>query len=213
MTDLQTLLFDAGRPGAEPSAHVVDGDLARGRRALARRRLRRGGTRTLLVAAAAVGSLVVVQAQGVSQSPKHSATPSVRTSPIKLVAYTGTQPEGYTVDSVPAGWEIQGVNNYVLTIAAVGDPDRQVDSFAGKLVVMLMSKDGSIPTTGSRVAVGSGSGIVSHLDPSAAQLFFTDAGGHVLDIQVPPTLHWTDAQMGQFGAAVHVNPTAQNGAG
>jgi hypothetical protein len=213
MTDLQTLLLDAGRPGAEPSAHVVDDDLARGRRALARRRLRQGGTRSVLVAAAAVGTLVVVQAQGVSQSPTHTATRSVQTSPIKLVAYTGSQPEGYTVDSVPAGWEIQGVNNYVLTIAAVGNPDRHVDSFAGKLVVMLLSKDGSIPTTGSHVAVGSRSGVVSHLDPTTAQLFFTDAAGHVLDIQVPAALHWTDAQIGQFGAAVHVNATAQAGRG
>jgi hypothetical protein len=213
MTDLQTLLFDAGRPGAEPSAHVVDDDLARGRRALARRRLRRGGTRSLLVAAAAVGSLVVVQAQGVSQRPTQTATKSVPSSSIKLVAYTGTQPAGYTVDSVPAGWEIQGVNNYVLTIAAAGDPDRQVDSFAGKLTVMLLSKDGSIPTTGSRVAVGSGYGVISHFDPTTAQLFFTDVAGHVLDIQVPASLHWTDAQIGQFGAAVHVNPSAQAGVG
>jgi hypothetical protein len=213
MTDLQALLLDAGRPGAEPSAHVVDDDLARGRRALARRRLRRGGTRSVLAAAAAVGTLFVVQAQGVSPSPTHTATRSVPTSSIKLVAYTGTQPEGYTVDSVPAGWEIQGVNNYALTIAAVGDPDRQVDSFAGKLVVMLLSKDGSIPTTGSRVAVGSGYGVVSHFDLSTAQLFFTDAAGHVLDIQVPVALHWTDAQIGQFGAAVHVNATAQAGVG
>jgi hypothetical protein len=213
MTDLQTLLLDAGRPGADPSAHVVDDDLARGRRALARRRLRRGGTGGLLVAAAAIGSLAVVQAQGVSQSPTHTATRSTATAPIALVAYTGTQPEGYTVDSVPTGWEIQGVNNFVLTIAAVGDPDRQVNSFAGKLVVMLLSKDGSIPTTGSQVAVGSRSGVISHFDPSTAQLFFTDVAGHVLDIQVPAALHWTDAQIGQFGAAVHVNATAQAGRG
>ena len=166
MTDLQTLLLDAGRAGAEPPAYVVDDDLARGRRALVRRRLRRGGSRSLLVAAAAIGSLAVVQAPGVSPSPTHTATRSAATAPIELVAYTGTQPEGYTVDSVPTGWEIQGVNNFVLTIAAIGDPDRQVDSFAGKLVVMLLSKDGSIPTTGSQVAVGSRSGVISHIDPS-----------------------------------------------
>ncbi|MCW2571205.1 MAG: hypothetical protein JWO88_1263 [Frankiales bacterium] len=213
MTDLQTLLLDAGQPGAEPSANVVDEDLARGRRALAHRRLRRGGTRTVLAAAAAVGALFVVQAQGVSPSPAHTATGPAGTSSIKLVAYTGTQPAGYTVDAVPAGWEIQGVNNYVLTIAAAGNPDRLVDSFAGKLVVMLLSKDASIPTTGSRVAVGSSSGVVSHFDPSTAQLFFTDAAGHVLDIQVPAALRWTDAQIGQFGAAVHVNASAQAGVG
>jgi hypothetical protein len=78
---------------------------------------------------------------------------------------------------------------------------------------MLMSKDGSVPTTGSPVAVGSRSGVISHLDPSTAQLFFTDAAGHVLDIQVPASLHWTDAQIGQFGAAVHVNATAEAGRG
>jgi hypothetical protein len=222
MTDLQTLLLDAGRPGAEPSAQVVDDDLTRGRRALTRRRLRRSGTRSVVVAAAAVGSLLVVQAQGGAPSSRtHTAIQSVRppapkpvhNPSIRLVAYTGTQPEGYTVDSVPAGWEIQGVNNYVLTIAAVGNPDKAVDSFLGKLAVMLMSKDGSIPTTGNHVAVGSTTGIVSHVDPTTAQLFFTDDKGHVLDIQVPAALHWTDAQIGQFGAAVHVNASAQAGMG
>ncbi|MCW2571273.1 MAG: hypothetical protein JWO88_1331 [Frankiales bacterium] len=221
MTDLQNLLRDAGRPGADPSAHVVDDDVARGRGALARRRLRRGGTRGVLVAAA-VGSLFIVQAHGgghpgptgsAIQPPRLPVTKPMVKPSIKLVAYTGSQPAGYTVDFVPAGWEIQGVNHFVLTIAAVGDPDKQVDSFAGKLVAMLMSKGGSIPTTGKRVAVGSTTGIVSHFDPSAAQLFFTDAKGHVLDIQVPPALHWTDEQIGEFGAAVHVNPTAQAGEG
>jgi hypothetical protein len=215
MTDLQTLLLDAGRPGADPPAHVVDDDLARGRRALVRQRLRRGGTRSLLVAAAAVGSLLVVQTQGPSQSPEHAAGPSApgSTSSVKLVAYTGSQPQGYTVGSVPDGWEIQGVDNYALVIAAVGNPDRQLDSFAGKLVVMLLSKDASIPTTGTRVAVGSTTGIVSHVDPATAQLFFTDAAGHVLDIQVPAALNWTDAQIGQFGAVVHANASAQAGVG
>jgi hypothetical protein len=217
MTDLETLLLDAGRAGAEPPAYVVDDDLARGRRALVRRRLRRGGSRSLLVAAAVVGSLLVVQTQSASPtSPARTATPSApgsTSTSINLVAYTGSQPQGYTVDSVPDGWEIQGVDNYALVIAAVGNPDRQLDSFAGKLVVMLLSKDASIPTTGTRVAVGSTTGIVSHVDPATAQLFFTDAAGHVLDIQVPAALNWTDAQIGQFGAVVHANPSAQAGVG
>jgi hypothetical protein len=212
MTDLHTRLLEASRPGAEPAAYVVDQDVARGRRALARRNMRRVGTRGVLVAAAAVGTLVITQTGGGTSHPGQAATQTAG-SRTQLVAYTGTQPKGFTVDSVPSGWEIQGVNGYALTIAANGDPDQSLDSFAGKLAVMLLSKSASIPTSGTHVSVGATTGIVSHVDPSTAQLFYTDAAGHAVVIQVPASLHWTDQEIGEFGSAVHVNASAQAGVG
>ncbi|PZS27194.1 MAG: hypothetical protein DLM59_16850 [Pseudonocardiales bacterium] len=220
MTDLHTMLTRAGRPGAAVPNDVVDADVARGQRALTRRRMRRGGTRVALVAAAAVGAIVLVNQPG---APSAQAPPAAgraartvvppQARPIKLVDYTGRQPDGYTVDSVPAGWEIQGVNDFVLTIGAVGDPDKNVDSFVGKLVVMLASTDETPLTTGTRVVVGAGTGLVSRDDPATALLSFRDAAGHWIDVQVPAALHWTDAQIGAFGGAVHVNATAQPGHG
>ena len=38
----------------------------------------------------------------------------------KLVAYTGEQPAGFTLDRVPDGWEVQGVNRFFLMLAPQG---------------------------------------------------------------------------------------------
>ena len=222
MDDMNALLTRAAtaHPLTPGSPGLVDADLARGRQALHRRRLRRGGVRTALVALAAVGTVAVLQPHAVaprvpsaSPSAERQSTAGTRTLPaISLVAYTGTQPDGYTVDSVPEGWEIQGVNNYALVIAPKGSADQSLDSFENKLVVMLISKDATVPTTGPVVAVGSHTGRISHFD-TTAQLFFSDGAGHTLDVQVPPALHWTDQQIGQFGVAVHANATAVAGVG
>ena len=41
-----------------------------------------------------------------------------------------------------------------------------------------------------------------------------DAPGHKwVDVQAPLSLHWTDAQLGQFAAGVHVNAGAEAGVG
>jgi hypothetical protein len=217
MTELEPL-FESARTTQSASQATVDADVARGRQALHRRRARR----TPIVAGAAVvavaGALAASQAIGTSSGSANVASPtggsSVARSSIALVAYSGTQPQGYTVDSVPTGWQIQGVNNYALTIAPVGDSDTNVDSFDGKLVVMLRSSDDVGARTGDNVMIGSTPGVIDHSeDAFASQVFFTDAAGHRLDIQVPPALHWSDAQMAEFAAAVHVNATAQAGIG
>ena len=141
MTDLDTLLSQAAHSPATPAPEaVVDADLARGRRALNHRRMRRTGTRSVLAGALAIGAFAAYspgshpagtaprRAAGctptrqASLTPPRPATGKAAAVPagIKLVAYTGEQPKGYTVDSVPAGWELQGVNNFALVIAPVG---------------------------------------------------------------------------------------------
>ncbi|BEP16510.1 hypothetical protein acdb102_48210 [Acidothermaceae bacterium B102] len=234
MTDLETLLSNAGQHPGPSDPALVDADVARGRRALTHRRMRRTGTRSLLVGALAVGSFAVVQNQGghpgttaakapttvvtktTTKTTNKATTGTTKIAAIKLVAYTGSQPEGYTVDSVPSGWEIQGVNNYGLVIAPVGFGDTDVSSFEGKIVVMLLSHDAKPLTAseGDQVAVGSGTGIVSNFDrKDGLQLSYQDANGHQVMIQAPLSLHWTDAQLGQFAAGVHVSPTAVAGFG
>jgi hypothetical protein len=141
--------------------------------------------------------------------PKTTVQPAIR-----LVAYTGAQPAGYTVNQVPAGWEIQGVNNFALAIAPTGFADQDLNDFVGKLVVMLISKDEKPPTDGVPVDVGvPGTGRISHDNPGEPILTFKDESGHWLDIQVPASLHWTDAQVAAFGNHVHANATAEAGAG
>ena len=213
MTDLQSLFSQAARAGDGPAAEgVVDADLVRGRRALTHRRMRRTGTRSVLAAALAIGTFAAVSPHGGHDSAS-TATGKPASASIKLVAWTGAQPQGYTVDSVPAGWEIQGVNNFVLAIAPIGFPNQRLDVFSGKLVVMLLSPDEAPPTTGTRVDIGvAGTGRISHLNPEPI-LTFEDSHGRWLDIQVPVALHWTDAQVVAFGEAVHANATAVAGRG
>jgi hypothetical protein len=217
MTDLQTLLSTAALSdsSAYASAAVADADVLRGHRALARRKLKQRAGRSALLGAVVVAGVGVVQLQHGSSAPATRATPSTQqaASATALVAYTGKQPAGFTVDAVPAGWTIQSVNTYALTIARVGATDLDPSSYASKLVVMLKSKAVPIPTAGTPVAVGTGRGVISYFDPSAAQLFFKDSTGRVLDIQVPPSLHWSAAQIGQFGASVHANSGAATTAG
>lgn len=215
MSDLQTLLTKAARPGPAASAATADADLHRGRRARTRRRLRRGASGLTAAALVTAGAFALPDGHSAPAKVAHPVSRPHGTVPaaIKLVAYTGTQPAGYTVDSVPAGWEIQGVNNYVLLIAPNGFADTRLDSFEGKLTVMLQSVDQTELPEGTPVMVGSAHGVISHADATAAQLFFTDAAGHKLDIQVPPALRWSDAQIARFGTAVHVNPGATAGRG
>jgi hypothetical protein len=254
MTDLETMLSNAGRSGPyqDAAADVVDADVARAHRALVHRRVRRTGGRSLAVGALALGSFAVLHTQSGGQTAttgiaapttktatttkpvatkratttpamvatvptvpktKTAASPAVHELAIKLVDYTGTQPPGYTVGSVPSGWDLQGVSNFALVIGPKGDADQELNDFQGKLVVMLASSDEPAHQTGTPVAVGDLTGVVRHTDPNVTQLFVTDAAGHHIDIQAPTSLHWSDAQVGAFAATVHVNPNAQAGVG
>lgn len=232
MTDLDALLSQAAQsPVTPPSERLVDADVARGHRALVHRKMRRTGTRSALAAVVAVGTFAAVHTSSgssgstVAKAPSTTQTSTSTTAAlpkaadlsIKLVAYTGTQPDGYTVDSVPAGWEIQGVNNYNLDIAPVASTDQDLNSFVGKIVVMLQSNDATSLTAaqGNTVAVGNGTGIVSNFDrKDGLQLNYKDAAsGKWVMVQAPLSLHWTDTELGQFAAGIHVSASAEAGNG
>lgn len=231
MTDLESLLHRAARPGAaEPVTDgVVDDDINRGRRALVRQRIRRGGSRTLLAGALLAGGFSVLDSQtggaggdSTAGSPVPGVAELAREEPgtqpaIRLVGYTGEQPAGFTVGSVPQGWELQGADAYTLLIARQGDPNTDINSLDGKLAVMLQSEDEDVWTTGEEVTVGAVTGLIDRdpelNGPGNARLFFQDAAGHRLVVQVPASLGWSDAQIAQFGTTVQANANAAAGAG
>src|SRR2546423_295984 len=147
MSDLRTLLHEAADAGPlDPPSASVDDDLARGRRALTRRRIRRAVTPTGLLAAVAAGLLVVgpqlttpsapivAPLRAAPVGPPAPAT-TVLPAGISLVAYAGSQPAGYTIDRVPQGWEIQNVDRYSLVIAPIGAKDQDPNSFEGKILI------------------------------------------------------------------------------
>ena len=218
MTDLNSMLNDAA--GATRPATEADlaGDLARGHSALRRRRF------TLVtngaLALAVVGGLVVAST-GVfdGSSPANApiiAGPSVpldTTSAIQFVAYTGDQPAGFEVATVPDGWKLQGVNEYVLLIAPPSGVDPSLDVFIGKIAVMLESQDASGPYEGTEIAVGDTTGVLSRMGDGYGQLHWTDANGHNLVVQWPDEGQWTDAQIADFAAGVQVTGDAKAGRG
>ena len=118
MTDLKDLfelaLADDARGCARGDvATDPAADLARGKKLLARRTSRRmlgGAAATAAAAAIAVGAVAVVPS-GPGAKPSHpgvaagqrTAVGQRTAARIRLVAYTGAQPPGYTVKVIPAG--------------------------------------------------------------------------------------------------------------
>ena len=191
------------------------GDVARGRALLRRRRL---AVASGVAAAATAGALVPV-ILGTGAAPSHpivgSSHPAVSTTPvkngqgsIKLVAFTGDQVPGYQVAEVPEGWVIQGGTPFALVIGAKGDPDTNVDSFTGKLVVMLQSRDASPPTSGQSDPVNGHPGFLD-VQGDTQILTFQRADSRWVVIQAPTSLGWDAAKLAQFASGVQVLGNAQ----
>lgn len=225
MNDLKDLLERALSDGHGPDpAQRPDpaGDLARGRRLQRRRRIRLAG---VTAGAAAVITAAVVPLAASSAGHRPAARPGQATRPaasaapapsvataIDLVAYKGRQAPGYQVSEVPRGWVIQGGNAFVLTLAPKGDEDTSVDSFVGKLVVMLQSRDASAPATGARQPVAGRPGRFD-VQGKTQILTYKDAAGAWVVIQAPTSLGWDAARLARFAAGVQVLGSAQQGRG
>ncbi|MFG1610724.1 hypothetical protein [Actinoplanes sp. NPDC049265] len=162
----------AGRPVA-PTMQQVDADLDRGRGALRKRRGVQAAGGSIFAVAAAVAAFAVATS-GTATSPGNvegQAPPAATAQTIKLVAYKGDQPKGFTVDTVPDGWFVQSVNESSLVIAPnkAKNPGPDVDpskspiydpnDFRDKIAVMLQSKDEK-PPKGEKIKVGDGEGIL-----------------------------------------------------
>ncbi len=221
MNTVRDLLELALEDGSD-AEQVVDpaGDVARGRALVRRRRLAGVGG---VAAAAAVGALVPVILGGGGGTPSVVASrpshPSVSTTPvakghrsIALVAFTGDQIPGYQVAEVPSGWVIQGGNPFALVIAPKGDTDTSIDSYSGKLVVMLQSRDASAPTSGQSDPVNGHPGFLD-VQGDTQILTFQRADGRWVVIQAPTALGWDAAKLAQFASGVQVLDNAQQSRG
>ena len=215
MSDLRTLLHEAAPAEHATTTSIADGDLARAQRVLRQRRTRRMRAGSGLVAAAAVGALIIVNPGGTPTAP--AAAPSSSTAPsVKLVAYNGTQPSGYTLDKVPAGWQIDHDDLSLLTLAPAGTkptstPDGVV-SLEGRIAVSTESDTG-VPTGVQLddVTVGDRPGVIAHMEGAGdtRTLFVKQPSGVYLVIQVWSGLGWDNQQIAEFGNSVRINPGAQ----
>ena len=224
MSDIKYLLDRAALSvEATPSAETVDADLRRGKEALAERRRSRAIRLTLagpVAAAALIGAVVVASPGGEDETtgPRPGTGSSQRQepandTPVRLVAYDGEQLNGFVVDQVPDGWQLQGSNAFRLTIAPLGDTTSP-DSFIGKLVVMLLSSSvhQKLPD-GEPVQVGGENGVVTHGN-EADTLTYDDGAGHLVQVQAwRSALGWSNEQLARFADGVQVTADAQAGVG
>jgi hypothetical protein len=128
---------------------------------------------------------------------------------------------------VPEGWALLHADEYALTIGPAGVPDTDPDSYAGKLTVLLMSQDATLPTDGTPVQVGAAAGVVTAdgggvpgtdngygAGPGALIMYVVaPPSGQPVTVQVPAALHWTPEQAADFAAGVHVTDAAVRGVG
>ena len=232
MNDLKDLLELAlsdvpGRAArVDPAA-----DLARGRRLLRRRRQQQAGLAGV-TAAVLCGVLVPLALQGSAPShhpapaavassrpqpaqsqPGQTTAPTQQPQQIKLVAWVGTQPPGYQVAWMPKGWVVQGSTPYALVMAPPNDKDKSPDSFIGKLVVMLQSRDATAPPADWANQPVNGREGKFDVQGDTQILTFKNASGQWVVIQAPMSLGWDSAELAKFAGGVQVLAAAQQGRG
>ena len=229
MNDLKDLLELAlsDVPGRDARVDPA-ADLARGHRLLRRRRQRLAG----LTAAVLCGVLVPLALQGSAPShhpapaavassrpqPTHSqagqsVAPDKQSRQIKLVAWVGTQPPGYQVAWMPKGWVVQGSTPYGLVMAPPNDKDKSPDSFVGKLVVMLQSRDATAPPANWANQPVNGREGKFDVQADTQILTFKNTSGQWVVIQAPVSLGWDSAELAKFAGGVQVLAAAQQGRG
>jgi hypothetical protein len=145
-----------------PTMNEINSDLDRGRRALRKRRtVQKIAGSAFAVAALGVGLVFANNGTPGGSTPTVAKDPgSVSAPATRLVAYTGQQPKGYTIDKVPNGWEIQADNKYVLSLAPKDALDKDPQSLVGKIGITLQSKDQHNVPKGKKVKVGDLTGVL-----------------------------------------------------
>jgi hypothetical protein len=227
MSDI-TDLFAAVAPMAEePSPETVEADIARGHRALVRvhrrRLVRRSLLTTMSLAVVAigvtasmhhgtdatgdgVGAAKVPATHAATHAAKRPGVPGAHNAPaVRLVAYTGTQLAGFTVDRVPDGWHLSTSTQVALNINRQGDTNNDPDVFEGKLTVLLQSRNvHGLPHHGTAVTIDGEPGVVTDQGRYGLSLTYRDTSRHTVVVQAPKVLAWSDSQVVQFAEGVHV---------
>lgn len=189
---------------SEPLPDVVRRDVLRARAALRQRRANRGAA--AVAAAGTVAATAVVAALAAAPSTVPPAAPD-----LDLVAYTGPQVAGFTVGKVPQRFILQGSTPSTLAVARPGDHS-SLDDFRNKLIVTLRSVDQTTIPDGTTVKVNGRAGTLTHRDPDATQLFYSD-GTHDIVVQAATPLGLSDAELVEFAASVTVTARAVAGVG
>ncbi len=214
MSDLRTLLHEAAGPmPTQTLPTVADADLSRGHRALRRRRAGRLGASSGLLAVTALGALAIAVPSvlpGTTTTTPVASAHAPAVAPLALVAYTGTQPHGYVLDKVPAGWTIADDDTGVLTLAPAGAKDAKDHSFVNKIAITAEEDTGVPDVPLDEVQVGDQPAVIAHMEggDDTRTLFLKEPSGAYLNIQVWGGLGWNNDQIAEFAASVHMTEDA-----
>jgi hypothetical protein len=205
MMDLHDRLARIAGPAAEPSAAEADADLARGRRALRRRRsVRTFGASAFAVAALAAAVTIGTQT-GPTTTPNNAPAQALAT---RLVAYEGKQPQGFTIDKVPAGWEIQGGDAAGLTIAPENAANKSPNVYLDKILITLQSKSDHSTPTGTQLDVGGKPGVLDAIEglDGGKNLWVKQPDGVWMLVQIWDARGWAQQDIVEFADGIHVQP-------
>jgi len=207
-----------GRTGPD----VVAADVARGHRALARRRLVFSGTAVAVLAVAALGAAQIGLPGGAATTGAQGSGSKTQTSRLQLVAYTGAQPAGFRVSTVPEGWRVVSSDRSMFVVTPPGQdlpapaPGAAI-SLYGQITVSLQSLS-QLPA-GSPVTKVDINGRPGELGfPEEAKgtlsdlrwLIFPDGAGRKVLVQVPGELGLSDDQIVRFAKGITVTDQAES---
>jgi hypothetical protein len=226
MTDLRNIMYEAVRDIPDPEERTLQSDLALGRKALVQQRTRQISRRILIpvgLAAAAAG-IVAVSVLGSGSDPD-----PVDPASVSLIAYTGQQPVGFTVDEIPAGWEIQEVNECYILVAPVDAANQNVRETDGKIIIYVADrrelavdrdekralKVGDV--TATRFTFPDPGMSVNTTDepkvgPASTPGLLLPTGKDTLLFQFPTLQDWDDATIAAFASGVHLTDVGRRSA-
>lgn len=135
--------------------------------------------------------------------------PCLTSRTVRLVAYTGEQPTGFTVDEVPEGWEVQGSDESAFMLAPKGIADQDPQSFVGKIGIVLQRRLPDVTT--KKVTVNGQPALLATMAGNArpGTVFIKQPTGAYLAIQVWQTLNWGEKEIVRFAEGVHVGKDAR----
>jgi hypothetical protein len=241
MNDVRSLLSEAVPQDLRTDSRWPDAesDIARGRTLLTRRRRRfalAGGTG--MIAAGAVGALLLTGPLGSVAPAGQRAPVAVGSSAggsapvhisVALVAYHGTQPKGYTLKTIPQGWEVASADNTALVLHKIGTP--KSGSFEDKILIegdlnpFPKSGDQAVEVNGSKGWFfghkSAGYSVTLIFQTSQQRLVHTEPGKASASnpklaktrlnvmVQLPHSLDWNVTTMVKFASGI----TVADGAG
>ncbi|SDT22542.1 hypothetical protein [Actinoplanes derwentensis] len=219
MNDLNERLARFAGPVPAASDDTIAADVARGHRAVRRRRTARVaagsafGIAALAAAVAVLGTTPAVRDGATEARPAIGATAET----IRLVDYRGEQPKNFTIAKVPEGFFVQKDYYGGLTIApdAARNPGPDVDPsvdplydpeiFTGKIAIFLENKFYRGELTGDTVTVAGKKAILHSIGPTT-QLIISVSDDVYATIQADVPL--TRDQLLELGAGLTVHQDA-----